>query len=118
MAGRPFQRYEFLSTIVMNFLTMKSADIGLFMKLVCYLQQKKTGIICPFVYFVDPLHAEIIMEFIQGTNVKEIISSQLCCKIGFYSALLHDNNIIHGDLTASNFILSEKIVLIDFGLSY
>lgn len=32
---------------------------------------------------------------------------------------LHMCNIIHGDLTTSNMIYrSEKIVLIDFGLSY
>jgi TP53 regulating kinase-like protein len=58
------------------------------------------------------------MEFIQGINVKEIITPELCSKIGCYTALLHDNNIIHGDLTTSNFILSKKVVLVDFGLSY
>ncbi|MGA7043119.1 MAG: hypothetical protein WBY71_05590, partial [Nitrososphaeraceae archaeon] len=35
-----------------------------------------------------------------------------------YTALLHVNNIIHGDLTTSNFIAGKKIALIDFGLSY
>jgi TP53 regulating kinase-like protein len=79
---------------------------------------KKTGIISPFVYFVHPLNAEIIMEFIEGTNVKDVVTSKLSSEIGVYAALLHDNNIIHGDLTTSNFILSKKIVLVDFGLSY
>jgi TP53 regulating kinase and related kinases len=79
---------------------------------------KKTGVISPFIYFIDPSHAEIIMEFIEGINVKEVLTPQLCSKIGRYAALLHDNNIIHGDLTTSNFILSKKIVLVDFGLSY
>jgi TP53 regulating kinase-like protein len=79
---------------------------------------KKTGIISPFIYFIDALHAEIIMEFIEGINVKEVVTPQLCFEIGRYAALLHDNNIIHGDLTTSNFIFSKKIVLIDFGLSY
>jgi TP53 regulating kinase-like protein len=79
---------------------------------------KKTGVISPFIYFIDPLHAEIIMEFIEGRNVKEVLTPQLCYKIGRYAALLHDNNIIHGDLTTSNFILSKKMALVDFGLSY
>jgi TP53 regulating kinase-like protein len=79
---------------------------------------KKTGIISPFIYFVDPLHAEIIMEFIEGTNVKKIVTSELCFEIGRYAGFLHENNIIHGDLTTSNFILSKKLVLVDFGLSY
>ncbi|HJT50054.1 MAG TPA: Kae1-associated kinase Bud32 [Nitrososphaeraceae archaeon] len=103
-------RHEFLDNEIRSYRTIHEASM--------LSAAKKTGIICPFVYFVDPLNAEIIMQFIQGTNVKEIISSQLCSEIGIYSALLHDNNIIHGDLTTSNFILSEKIVLIDFGLSY
>jgi TP53 regulating kinase and related kinases len=79
---------------------------------------KKTGVISPFIYFIDPLHAEIIMEFIEGINVKDVVTPQLCFKIGYYAALLHDNNIIHGDLTTSNFIFSKKVVLVDFGLSY
>jgi TP53 regulating kinase and related kinases len=79
---------------------------------------KKTGVISPFIYFIDVLHAEIIMEFIEGINVKEVVTPGLCSKIGLYAGLLHDNNIIHGDLTTSNFIISKKIVLIDFGLSY
>jgi TP53 regulating kinase-like protein len=79
---------------------------------------KKTGVISPFIYFIDALHAEIIMEFIEGKNVKEIVTPKLCSKIGRYAALLHDNNIIHGDLTTSNFIVSKNIVLVDFGLSY
>jgi TP53 regulating kinase and related kinases len=79
---------------------------------------KVAGIVSPFVYFVDPLQAEIIMEFIEGNNVKQVITPQLCSKIGIYTALLHANNIIHGDLTTSNFISGKRLVLLDFGLSY
>ena len=39
--------------------------------------------------------------------------------IGKDIAKLHDNNIIHGDLTTSNMILvKDKIFFIDFGLGY
>jgi TP53 regulating kinase and related kinases len=79
---------------------------------------KVAGVISPFIYFVDPLHSEIIMEFVEGENMKDVLTPQLCYKIGVYTALLHINNIIHGDLTTSNFIASKKIVLIDFGLSF
>ena len=79
---------------------------------------KVAGIASPFVYFVDPLQAEIIMEFVEGNNVKQVITPQLCSKIGIYTALLHANNIIHGDLTTSNFINGKRLVLLDFGLSY
>jgi TP53 regulating kinase and related kinases len=79
---------------------------------------KVAGITSPFIYFIDPLHAEIIMEFVEGNNVKEVITPQLCSKIGMYTALLHANNIIHGDLTTSNFISGKMLVLLDYGLSY
>jgi TP53 regulating kinase and related kinases len=97
---------------------------------------KLAGVASPFVYFVDSINAEIIMEYVKGNIVKDVIESYLCNKMGVYTALLHKNNIIHGDLTTSNFIASikrnkdnngtEKMmsattivpVLLDFGLSY
>jgi TP53 regulating kinase and related kinases len=79
---------------------------------------KITGVVSPFLYFVDPLYAEIIMEFVDGRVAKDVITSRLCEEIGKYTALLHTNDIIHGDLTTSNFIVSKKLVVLDFGLSY
>ena len=105
-----FYRHKFLDNEIRMHRTIHEATM--------ISTAKKTGIISPFIYFVDPLHAEIIMEFIEGTNVKEVVTSELCFEIGRYAGLLHENNIIHGDLTTSNFILSKKLVLVDFGLSY
>lgn len=76
------------------------------------------GIRTPFVYFVDPNRAEIVMEYIKGTNIRDIIDKQICFRIGVYTSILHKNDIIHGDLTPSNFLLGSTLVLIDFGLSY
>ena len=105
-----YYRHEFLDNEIRMQRTIHEATM--------LSAAKKTGIVSPFVYFVDPLNAEIIMEFIEGTNVKDVVTSKLSSEIGVYAALLHDNNIIHGDLTTSNFILSKKLVLADFGLSY
>lgn len=80
---------------------------------------KAAGVTSPFVYFVDPIRAEIIMQFIEGNNVKDAITPSLCYEIGCYAAMLHTKSIIHGDLTTSNFIIkNNKLVLLDFGLSY
>lgn len=80
---------------------------------------KKFGINTPFLYFIDPPQAEIIMEYIQGNNVKDILSNNLAFNIGRYVAVLHNNNVIHGDLTTSNFIIKDNsLFLIDFGLSF
>ena len=79
---------------------------------------KSAGVMSPFVYFVDPAKAEIIMEFIEGQNVRDVLTPEICYKIGRYAALLHTGNIIHGDLTTSNFVMNKRLVLLDFGLSY
>jgi TP53 regulating kinase and related kinases len=82
------------------------------------LDDQITGVVSPFLYFVDPFYAEIIMEFVDGKVAKDVITPRLCEEIGKYTALLHTNDIIHGDLTTSNFIISKKLVILDFGLSY
>lgn len=79
---------------------------------------KMAGVPCPFVYFIDPVKCEIVMEFIAGQNAKEIMNADLSLQIGKYTGLLHLKNIVHGDLTTSNFIVSKKLVLLDFGLSF
>ncbi len=79
---------------------------------------KSAGVMTPFVYFVDPAKAEIIMEFIEGQNVRDVLTPDICYKIGCCAALLHASNIIHGDLTTSNFVMNKRLVMLDFGLSY
>jgi TP53 regulating kinase and related kinases len=82
---------------------------------------KLARVTTPFIYFVDPKNAEIVMEWVEGDNVKDIIDSELSAEIGRYAASMHSRNIIHGDLTTSNFIFNKKdhkLTVIDFGLSY
>jgi TP53 regulating kinase and related kinases len=79
---------------------------------------KIAGVLCPFVYFIDQVLCEIVMEFIPGQNAKEIMSADLSLQMGEYAGLLHSKNIVHGDLTTSNFIVNSRLVLLDFGLSF
>lgn len=65
----------------------------------------------------------IQMEYINGETVKEMTNSandleNIFYEIGTLVNTLHINNIIHGDLTTSNFIYKDKIYIIDFGLSF
>ncbi len=67
----------------------------------------------------------IEMEYIDGLRLSEHLDTlknklEISETIGKQIALLHNNNIIHGDLTTSNMILSpeEELYFIDFGLSY
>lgn len=91
------------------------------------------------VYFVDYASHCIFMEEVLGSlTVRDHISStqqsgscteqemqQLARRIGQILAKMHDEDVIHGDLTTSNMLLScsldnvePNLVLIDFGLSY
>jgi len=64
----------------------------------------------------------LVMEKIDGKLLKDFLEKQdyknLCSEIGRKIAILHNNSIIHGDLTTSNMILSNEIYFIDFGLSF
>ncbi len=49
----------------------------------------------------------IEMEFIQGEKIRDVLDNnvQLSKDIGKILAIMHDNDIVHGDLTTSNMIL-------------
>jgi len=69
---------------------------------------------------------KIEMDFIAGEKLSETLNSypekkqfEIMQKLGEEVSKLHENHIIHGDLTTSNTILKDnKIFIIDFGLGY
>ena len=90
------------------------------------LEKASKVISIPKVLSVNEKNAEIDMEFIEGKKLSEWLDKfplneaiKICYQIGENIAVLHENGIIHGDLTTSNMILSgEKIYFIDFGLGF
>jgi TP53 regulating kinase-like protein len=88
-------------------------------------EAKKAGVPTPTIFLVDLANTTIIMEFIEGKQVKQLLGEaseserqKLCLKIGELIGRLHEHGIIHGDLTTSNMILDSegKIFFVDFGL--
>lgn len=101
---------------------------------------KTIGIRTPTLYLVDLKRRSIFMEYFQHSlTCKEFIFKankdlieKLSSTIGIVLGKMHLNNIVHGDLTTSNMLLSNKkgidvfykdfedleLVLIDFGLSH
>ena len=86
---------------------------------------KEAGVPTPTIYMIDLAKSNIIMEYIEGRQIKKILNTmpmkertRLCYHIGRLIGCLHKNSIIHGDLTTSNMILTpyDKIVFVDFGL--
>lgn len=75
--------------------------------------------------FIADLY-QIKIPYIEGKKLSQHLDEfplreqkEIMKKIGKNIALLHKNDIIHGDLTTSNMILTKnKIFFIDFGLGY
>jgi Kae1-associated kinase Bud32 len=84
-------------------LLKKVKDIGLFSPSICYVGKDK-----------------IVMEYLVNTNEH----NKYLGEIGKNIAILHNNNIIHGDLNLINIITTKssdqqaKIYFIDFGLGF
>jgi len=86
---------------------------------------KEAGVPTPTIYLVDLAESNIIMEFVEGRQVKQVLNDaspkerlRLCRHIGGLIGRLHKSGIIHGDLTTSNMILTPngKVYFVDFGL--
>ncbi|CAI9589516.1 unnamed protein product [Staurois parvus] len=97
------------------------------------LRCRKAGIPAPALYFVDYVSNCIYMEDIEGSAmVRDYVTTvqekggnlcHLAEKIGRVLARMHDEDVVHGDLTTSNMLLRPPhqdldLVLIDFGLSF
>ena len=64
---------------------------------------------------------QLEIEHIPGKKVRDVFNKnykKLASEIGKKLALMHQNHIIHGDLTTSNMIFNKEIHFIDFGLSF
>jgi len=84
---------------------------------------KTAGVRTPAIYSIDRKGTAILMEFVEGRRMKEALNrknhKELLKELGKNIAALHNNSIIHGDLTTSNIILhNKKLVFVDFGLGY
>jgi TP53 regulating kinase-like protein len=88
-------------------------------------EAKEAGVPTPLIYLVDVEHATIIMEHVDGKQIKQLLGEVpererqlLCFKIGYLIGLLHKHGIVHGDLTTSNMILDRDctVYFVDFGL--
>ncbi|MBR9676771.1 Kae1-associated serine/threonine protein kinase [Candidatus Woesearchaeota archaeon] len=85
------------------------------------LEKISTLIPTPHLIEVDEKKHLIKMEYVDGPKVRDVIEQNptLASVIGEQIKKLHDNDIMHGDLTTSNMILCEdKVYFIDYGLSF
>jgi TP53 regulating kinase-like protein len=88
-------------------------------------EAKAAGIPTPLIYLINVPDSSIVMEYIEGPQVKQLLNGldkserhDICVKIGESIAYLHKRGLIHGDLTTSNMIQASdgRIYFVDFGL--
>jgi len=85
------------------------------------IEKLKTIINVPKIISTDS--NQIIMQYLDGKKLSDTLEDlnykEISKQIGESLTKLHNQNIIHGDLTTSNMILkNNKIYLIDFGLGF
>lgn len=88
---------------------------------------RKAGVPTPLVLDVDIDETYLIIEYIDGIVLRDLINQGVNSKllenifvhVGELIGRLHSNGIVHGDLTTSNMILQNNNTLyfIDFGLA-
>ena len=78
-------------------------------------EAKLAGVSTPIIFMVDVENSAIVMEYIDGQQVKQILDAlceaereEICKRIGKDIAKLHNFGVVHGDLTTSNMILSGE----------
>ena len=76
----------------------------------------------PKLQAMDDKKATIEMTYLDGEKLADLSNKTVFTyahRIGELVAILHHNDIIHGDLTTSNMIaVSKKLYIIDYGLSF
>ncbi|NYZ74921.1 Kae1-associated serine/threonine protein kinase [Candidatus Micrarchaeota archaeon] len=80
---------------------------------------KQKGVRCPLVKHVDETRKELFINKIDGILLRNALSKDALAQAGKQLALLHEGGIVHGDSTASNFMVEGNgtVWLIDFGLA-
>lgn len=83
---------------------------------------KKAGANVPELINSDDKTFQLVIKKIHGTTAKDFLNiknfQSLAKSIGEQVKLLHEADIVHGDLTTSNIMVDNgKVFIIDFGLS-
>ncbi len=104
--------------------TLRSRRTSRECKMLTYVRQ--LGVPTPAVYSIDIANHSIIMDYIEGQQLKELVGNlsskklaSLCGTFGYFMGMMHRANVVHGDPTTSNIIVDSKfkIWFVDFGLA-
>ncbi|MHA2073549.1 MAG: KEOPS complex kinase/ATPase Bud32 [Candidatus Hodarchaeales archaeon] len=70
------------------------------------------------ILFIEKIHGDLLFSLLDSISFIDL--KQIFKNLGFQIALLHENDIIHGDLTVFNVVVerSKNPCVIDFGLGF
>ncbi|KAL3668853.1 hypothetical protein V7S43_006145 [Phytophthora oleae] len=100
----------------------------------CILKCRRAGVLTPVIFLVDEQNSRLYLEKVLGGSLKDYLQRaykidptygdaalKKAYHIGEAIAKMHDADIVHGDLTTSNMMLSSDdatdVTMIDFGLA-
>ncbi|KAL4105616.1 hypothetical protein PRIC1_003676 [Phytophthora ramorum] len=100
----------------------------------CILKCRRAGVLTPAIFLVDEDKSRLYLEKVPGGSLKDYLrraykldpkygpmALKKAYQIGEAIAKMHDADIVHGDLTTSNMMLSSDdatdVTMIDFGLA-
>ncbi len=149
LGGRPaIVKERFAKTYRLPVLDAKLTRQRTVQEVRCMLRCATAGVHVPCVYLVDAAASRIYMEKIEGRTLKEFLRTHydeasaqyttaaqaLARRLGVAVARIHDAEMVHGDLTTSNFLVvgghtggkeeegggkpPPALVAIDFGLGF
>jgi TP53 regulating kinase-like protein len=86
---------------------------------------RSAGLRTPYLYAIDIPNSTLVMEYIRGERVKDVIPALQTRKVreifrdlGRAAGSLHASGIMHGDLTTANVVYGEgELAFVDFGLA-
>jgi len=86
-------------------------------------EARRLGVSVPILYDADLAGHRLVMEFIDGPTVKEVLQKRLADPravsraVGHLAGTLHAGGLVHGDLTTSNMLWRDgRIHLIDMSM--
>lgn len=86
-------------------------------------EARAAGVHVPLIYDVDLEENRIVMEYVEGPTVKEVldrggaVAVRVAREVGRVLGRLHRGGIVHGDFTTSNLLVRDgHVVVIDFSL--
>lgn len=84
---------------------------------------KELGVRTPIVYYLDLEKCLLVLEYIKGILLREYLKlnpeswRKIAIEMGSAIGRMHEEDIVHGDLTTSNvFYSNSKLIFFDFGL--